>query len=120
MPGYRGLDATHDATAFRPGPEVPQFLSIVASYGRLSTQGMAMPIVHISLIEGREPAAISGCVKAVARAIHETLGAPLNSIRVIATMVPAAYWAVGDQTKDEVDTSQEAPAAADGAALNGR
>ena len=61
-----------------------------------------MPIVHISLIEGRDPAAVNACVKAVARSIHETLGAPLHTIRVIATMVPAAYWAVGDQTRDEV------------------
>jgi 4-oxalocrotonate tautomerase len=60
-----------------------------------------MPIVNISLIEGRDPAAVSACVKAVARTIHETLGAPLNSIRVIATEVRAEYWSVGDETKAE-------------------
>lgn len=61
-----------------------------------------MPIVHISLIEGRDPAAVNRCVKAVARCIHETLGAPLHTIRVIATTVPPAFWAVGDQTRDEI------------------
>jgi 4-oxalocrotonate tautomerase len=60
-----------------------------------------MPIVHISLLEGRDPSLVKRCIKEVARTIHETLDAPLSSIRVIATIVPAEYWAVGDQTKDE-------------------
>ncbi len=62
-----------------------------------------MPIVNIALIEGRDPSAISACVKAVARSIHESLGVPLHTIRVIATTVPAAYWAVGSRTKDELE-----------------
>lgn len=61
-----------------------------------------MPIIHISLIEGRDEAIVKACVKAVARSVHETLGAPLESIRVYATAVPAAHWAVGDRTKDEL------------------
>jgi 4-oxalocrotonate tautomerase len=61
-----------------------------------------MPIVQISLVEGRDDAAIKACVKAVARTIHETLGAPLETVRVFATIVPATHWAVGDQTKDEL------------------
>jgi 4-oxalocrotonate tautomerase len=65
-----------------------------------------MPIVHISLIEGRDPVAVNKCVKAVARCIHETLGAPLHTIRVIATSVPAAHWAVGDKTRDELVSAQ--------------
>ncbi|WP_414449968.1 tautomerase family protein [Burkholderia sp. 22PA0099] len=61
-----------------------------------------MPIVHISLVEGRDEAAIKACVKAVAQTVHETLGAPLNTIRVYATTTPASFWAVGGQTKDEL------------------
>ncbi len=61
-----------------------------------------MPIIHISLVEGRDDAAVKACVKAVARTVHETLGAPLNTIRVYATVTPCMYWAVGDQTKDEL------------------
>jgi 4-oxalocrotonate tautomerase len=60
-----------------------------------------MPIVHISLVEGRSDEAVKACVKAVARTVHETLGAPLETIRVYATQVPGAHWAVGDRTKDE-------------------
>ena len=62
-----------------------------------------MPIVNISLLEGREPKVIKACIKAVARSVHETLGVPLNTIRVIATIIPAQYWAVGTRTKDEID-----------------
>lgn len=60
-----------------------------------------MPIVHISLVEGRSDEAVKACVKAVAQAVHASLGAPLDSIRVYATQVPAAHWAVGARTKDE-------------------
>ena len=63
-----------------------------------------MPIVQISFIDGRDPANIKACVKAIARVVHETLGAPLPTIRVIANAVPAAYWAVGEQTKDELES----------------
>jgi 4-oxalocrotonate tautomerase len=61
-----------------------------------------MPIIHISLVEGRDADTIKACVKAVARTVHETLGAPLNTIRVYATVTPATHWAIGDQTKDEL------------------
>jgi 4-oxalocrotonate tautomerase len=64
-----------------------------------------MPIVHISLVEGRDEAAVKACVKAVARTVHEALGAPLDTIRVYATAVPAAHWAVGERTKDEMPAS---------------
>jgi 4-oxalocrotonate tautomerase len=61
-----------------------------------------MPIVQITLIEGRDEDAVKNCLKAVARAVNETLGAPLASIRVVANVVPATHWAVGDRTKDEI------------------
>jgi 4-oxalocrotonate tautomerase len=65
-------------------------------------RGYPMPIVQITLIEGREEEAVKNCLKAVARAVSETLGAPLPSIRVVANVVPASHWAVGDRTKDEI------------------
>ncbi|WP_322060127.1 tautomerase family protein [Paraburkholderia sp. J63] len=64
-----------------------------------------MPIVHISLVEGRSEEVVKACVKAVAQAIHQTLGAPLDAVRVYATQVPGAHWAVGVQTKDEMTAS---------------
>jgi 4-oxalocrotonate tautomerase len=66
-----------------------------------------MPIVHISLVEGRSEAAVKACVKAVAVTVHETLGAPLQSIRVYATQVPAVHWTIGAHTKDEAAAQPE-------------
>ncbi len=64
-----------------------------------------MPIVHISYVEGRDREAVKACVKAVAKTVHETLGAPLNTIRVFATAAPAEHWAVGATTKDEMNAA---------------
>nr|WP_027210754.1 tautomerase family protein [Burkholderia sp. WSM2232] len=63
-----------------------------------------MPIIHISLIEGRDAEAVKACLKAIARSVHETLGAPLESIRVYANEVPSTHWAIGERTKDELGT----------------
>ncbi len=61
-----------------------------------------MPVVHISLIEGRDETKVKECVRAVARTIHESLGAPFETIRVFATTVPAMHWAVGETMADEL------------------
>jgi 4-oxalocrotonate tautomerase len=66
-----------------------------------------MPIVHIAIVEGHDAAAIKACVKAVARTVHETLGAPIDTIRVYATTVPAMHWAVGERIKDEMASGQD-------------
>lgn len=73
-----------------------------------------MPIVQISFIEGRDPESIRRCVKAVARTVHETLGAPLETIRVFASGVPASQWAVGDRTRDEIDADKKRAAQQEG------
>jgi 4-oxalocrotonate tautomerase len=62
-----------------------------------------MPLVQITLIAGRDDATVQTCMKKVAQTIHETLGAPLNSIRVIVNQVPANQWLVGDRTREEMD-----------------
>ncbi|MDR7004031.1 tautomerase family protein [Paraburkholderia strydomiana] len=61
-----------------------------------------MPIIHISLVEGRDAQAVKACLKAIARTVHETLGVPLESIRVFANEVPSTHWAIGERTKDEL------------------
>jgi len=71
-----------------------------------------MPIIQITVVEGRDPEDIKRCVKSVARVVHETLGAPLATIRVTVQQVPAAFWAVGDKTRDEIDAERKAAGAA--------
>lgn len=66
-----------------------------------------MPIVHIHLIAGRDAERVSQCIREVARTIHETLGAPLETIRVYASEVPASHWAIGDRTRAEIDAARK-------------
>ena len=69
-----------------------------------------MPLVQITMIEGRDDEAIANCMKQVARAIHQTLGAPLEAVRVIVEEVPAKRWGVGDRTRAEIDAEKAAGA----------
>jgi 4-oxalocrotonate tautomerase len=65
-----------------------------------------MPIIQITLIQGREAAAVSECAREVARTVHRSLGAPMESIRVLVNEIPASHWAVGDRTRDEIDAAR--------------
>jgi len=69
-----------------------------------------MPLIQISLVEGRDEEAIKRCIKEVARTVHQTLGAPLATIRVVVQQVPPSHWGVGDQTRDEIDAAKTAAA----------
>lgn len=71
-----------------------------------------MPIIQITVVEGRDPEDLKRCAKSVARTVHQTLGAPLDTIRVTVHQVPPAFWAVGDKTRDEIDAERKAAAAA--------
>ena len=71
-----------------------------------------MPLVQITLVQGRDEATVKRCMKAVAKTIHETLGAPMSAIRVIVQQVPGSQWGVGDQTRDEIDAKAKEQGAA--------
>ncbi|MFD0050487.1 2-hydroxymuconate tautomerase [Actinomycetes bacterium NPDC127524] len=61
-----------------------------------------MPIIQITLIEGRDQETIETCIRNVARTVNESLGAPMTSIRVIVNEVPKNRFAVGDMLKSEM------------------
>ncbi|HTH97372.1 MAG TPA: tautomerase family protein [Stellaceae bacterium] len=67
-----------------------------------------MPLVQITMIEGREDAAIQNCMKRIAHTIHETLGAPIETVRIIVNQVPSKQWMVGDRTREEIDREKMA------------
>jgi 4-oxalocrotonate tautomerase len=67
-----------------------------------------MPLVQITMIEGREDPAIEACMQRIAHAIHDTLGAPLEAVRVIVQQVPAKQWMVGDRTRETIDRENAA------------
>jgi len=50
-----------------------------------------MPVIQISLVEGRDDESIKRCIKEVARTVHQTLGAPMSAIRVVVQQVPPSH-----------------------------
>lgn len=64
-----------------------------------------MPLIQITLIQGRDAAAVTECARQVARAVNKSLGAPLERIRISINEVPATHWLVGDRSKAEMDAA---------------
>lgn len=60
-----------------------------------------MPIVRITLVEGRDDARIEECIREVARLVSRTLDAPLQSVRVMVEELPPSRFAVGDRLKSD-------------------
>jgi 4-oxalocrotonate tautomerase len=61
-----------------------------------------MPLVEIHLLEGRTAEQKRALLDAVTRAIHESIGAPLDSIRVwIEELEPDGYMAGGVLAADK-------------------
>lgn len=58
-----------------------------------------MPLVDVTLIEGRDNEKKAALIKRLTDVVEETLGAPRASIRVILREVPAAHWGVGGEPK---------------------
>lgn len=58
-----------------------------------------MPLVEVTIIEGRSPDRKRAMLQEVAEAVQRTLDAPLESIRVLIREVPAAHWSVGGVPK---------------------
>lgn len=54
-----------------------------------------MPIAHVSIAAGRQPEMVMRMAEAVTRAIAESLGAPVETVRVLVTEVPADRWFSG-------------------------
>jgi len=59
-----------------------------------------MPVVQVTLIEGRAPAQKEALIASVTDAVVEALDAPRDSVRVLLYEVPAAHWGVGGASKD--------------------
>ena len=58
-----------------------------------------MPIVQISVLQGRPPALRAELGRAVTRAVCESLDVPPATVRVLITEIPAANWFVGGESK---------------------
>jgi len=48
-----------------------------------------MPLIHVTMIEGRTATQKRALLAAITQAVHETIEAPMDSIRVWVTDVPS-------------------------------
>jgi 4-oxalocrotonate tautomerase len=60
-----------------------------------------MPLINISILEGRPEEKIANLIKNVTETVSETLDAPKENVRVIVTEVPKTRWATGGVTMAE-------------------
>ena len=58
-----------------------------------------MPLIDVTMIEGRSPEKKRALIKELTDAAERALEAPRASIRVIIREVPAAHWGVGGEPK---------------------
>ncbi len=60
-----------------------------------------MPLVEVTLAEGRTPAQIRALLHELHTAVVRAVGAAPASVRVIVREVPTAHWSAGDVTLAE-------------------
>jgi 4-oxalocrotonate tautomerase len=57
-----------------------------------------MPLVEITLAQGRSPEQLRGLMSAVTEAVVTSVGAPVESVRVVLREVPKTHWSAGGVT----------------------
>lgn len=62
-----------------------------------------MPLVEVTIAEGRSAATIRNMIHEVHEAVLRTVDTQPDFIRVVVREVPRAHWATGDVTLSEMD-----------------
>ena len=62
-----------------------------------------MPLVSITMLEGRSAEKKKAMFKAVTEAIVQTLGAPRESVRISIHEIPTNDYAIGGVARDDLD-----------------
>jgi 4-oxalocrotonate tautomerase len=57
-----------------------------------------MPIARIAIMDGRTDEQKASIIAAVTEALHESMNAPRENIRVLLEEVPRSQWGIGGQT----------------------
>ncbi len=57
-----------------------------------------MPIARISIMEGHEDSKKAEIIAAVTEALHVSMNAPHEAIRVLLDEVPRTQWGIGGKT----------------------
>jgi 4-oxalocrotonate tautomerase len=58
-----------------------------------------MPIIQITLVAGRTDEQKAAMYKEVTEAVHRTLGAPRENVRIMINEIPAKHFAVAGTAK---------------------
>lgn len=61
-----------------------------------------MPIIEMTIVEGRDGDVIERCMKEISQTVQSSLGVPEESVRVIVREVPKNRFAVGNALKSEM------------------
>lgn len=57
-----------------------------------------MPLIEVTLTEGRSPEQLRTLISGLSNAVVDSINAPLANVRVILREVPATHFAAGDVT----------------------
>ncbi|ATY85435.1 4-oxalocrotonate tautomerase [Kyrpidia spormannii] len=68
-----------------------------------------MPLVQLHILEGRSPEMKKRAIEEVTEALHRSLGAPRENIRVVIYEIPKSHWAVGGVTMEDKQTKKHEP-----------
>jgi 4-oxalocrotonate tautomerase len=68
-----------------------------------------MPLLQVSLVEGRTAERKEQLIAELSATTARVLDAPLASVRVILTEVPAAHWGVAGVSKQRQQTDDGSP-----------
>lgn len=60
-----------------------------------------MPIINISIIEGRSAQRKTRLISEITNVVSECMGAPKEAIRVLINEIPASHWGVAGVPKSE-------------------
>ncbi len=60
-----------------------------------------MPVIQVTLTEGRSPETIRSMISELTRAMVDSGAAPKERVRVMVTEIPAEHFAAGDVTLAE-------------------
>jgi 4-oxalocrotonate tautomerase len=60
-----------------------------------------MPLVEVTLVEGRTPEQLRTLISRLTAAVVDSVEAPKDNVRVVLREIPATHWAAGDVTVAE-------------------
>jgi 4-oxalocrotonate tautomerase len=61
-----------------------------------------MPLAQIQMMEGRTPEQIETLIAEVTQAIHRSVGAPVETIRVLVVEMPKTHWGIGGKSASQL------------------